>query len=98
MKCSAISINGEWFDVCKEPKTDPGKRSKKGRFKLIKVVESDGENVGIGEYYTIPVQGHEDQHNHLEIAYCNGEHGPDQTWDEIKLTAHTAALALTGLL
>lgn len=30
MKCSAIKINGEWRGVCKNPKTDPGKKSKAG--------------------------------------------------------------------
>lgn len=37
MKCSAIRINGEWRDVFKDPITDKGKQSKKGRLKLIEV-------------------------------------------------------------
>ena len=35
MKCSAALINGEWVDVYKDPITDHGKRSKKGRLVLI---------------------------------------------------------------
>lgn len=35
-KCSAIQINGEWHDVYKDPITDPGKTSKRGRLRLIK--------------------------------------------------------------
>lgn len=35
MKCSAIRINGEWNDVFKDPITDSGKRSKKGRLALV---------------------------------------------------------------
>lgn len=35
MKCSAIKINGEWRSVYKDPKTDPGKVSKRGRFALV---------------------------------------------------------------
>lgn len=31
MKCSAMKINGEWVDVFKDPVTDPGKSSLKGR-------------------------------------------------------------------
>lgn len=31
MKASAIQINGEWHDVYKDPVTDKGKRSKRGR-------------------------------------------------------------------
>ncbi len=35
-KCSAIKINGKWVDVYKDPVTDKGKTSKKGRLDLIK--------------------------------------------------------------
>lgn len=34
MKCSAIQVDGEWIDVQKDPVTDSGKRSKKGRVTL----------------------------------------------------------------
>jgi nicotinamide phosphoribosyltransferase len=34
MKCSAACINGKWVDVQKDPITDSGKRSKKGRVEL----------------------------------------------------------------
>jgi len=43
MKCSAIKVNGEWREVFKDPITDPGKSSKKGRVTLYK------EN---GRYYS----------------------------------------------
>ncbi len=46
MKCSAILINGEWRDVYKEPLTDPGKVSKKGRLTLI-------QNHDTSEFMTI---------------------------------------------
>jgi nicotinamide phosphoribosyltransferase len=36
MKCSAALINGEWVDVFKDPITDKGKQSKKGRVTLYK--------------------------------------------------------------
>lgn len=36
MKCSAIRVNGEWRDVFKDPITDSGKSSKKGRVTLYK--------------------------------------------------------------
>lgn len=35
-KCSAVEVGGEWRDVMKDPITDPGKRSKAGRMKLIR--------------------------------------------------------------
>jgi nicotinamide phosphoribosyltransferase len=40
MKCSAIEVNGEWRDVYKDPVTDSGKRSKRGRLDLVR----QGEN------------------------------------------------------
>lgn len=40
MKCSAVQVNGKWRDVFKDPATDPGKASKKGRVQLW---ESGGE-------------------------------------------------------
>lgn len=36
MKCSSVKVNGEWRDVFKDPITDPGKASKKGRLALYK--------------------------------------------------------------
>jgi nicotinamide phosphoribosyltransferase len=36
MKCSAAKVNGEWRDVYKQPITDFGKESKKGRVTLYK--------------------------------------------------------------
>jgi nicotinamide phosphoribosyltransferase len=36
MKASAAKINGEWIDVYKDPITDPGKASKKGRLNTVR--------------------------------------------------------------
>ena len=41
-KCSAIQIGGEWRDVYKDPVTDHGKRSKRGRLDLIKIDDEGG--------------------------------------------------------
>ncbi len=35
MKLSAVSRNGVWYDVCKDPITDPGKKSKAGKIDLV---------------------------------------------------------------
>lgn len=47
IKCSAIKRSGKWYDVYKDPITDKGKTSKKGRFdnKNLKVVFKDGDLV-----------------------------------------------------
>ena len=41
MKNSASRINGKWIDVYKDPITDSGKRSKKGRLALVKNAVGD---------------------------------------------------------
>lgn len=46
MKASAVKVNGEWREVYKDPVTDSGKRSKKGR---LAVIEDSS-----GVYKTIP--------------------------------------------
>jgi nicotinamide phosphoribosyltransferase len=45
MKCSAIRLGDEWHDVRKDPVTDAGKRSMKGRLTLLR-------NRHTGEYRT----------------------------------------------
>lgn len=64
MKCSAIEIDGfhenddgtintvrerRWYDVYKDPITDSGKRSLKGRLKLIRILAT-------GEYRTVRIE------------------------------------------
>jgi nicotinamide phosphoribosyltransferase len=84
MKCSAIGIrepapgflNGAltWRDVFKDPITDPGKASKKGRVTLFKT--ENGK-----EYYT----GVEDwRKDELETYYENGEQVFKQTFHEVR--------------
>lgn len=48
LKCSAARINGHWIDVYKDPVTDKGKQSKRGRMTLLKHCE-------YGSYRTEPV-------------------------------------------
>lgn len=48
MKCSAAEVDGEWIDVFKDPITDNGKNSKKGRLSLY--VSTD--EVGVETFYT----------------------------------------------
>lgn len=64
MKASAVCVNGVWRDVFKDPITDSGKRSKKGRLALVK--NSDGL------YQTIREQDLGQQQNQLRVVYRNG--------------------------
>lgn len=65
-KCSAIAIQEadgsvQWRDVYKDPVTDPGKKSKRGRFGVKHVVD---------HYELCPV---EDPNNLMTVVYENGE-------------------------
>lgn len=74
MKTSAAFINKEWVDVFKDPITDPGKRSKKGRLALIH------EN---GKFETVLQEGF-GYADYLRVVYLNGELRIDQTFAEIR--------------
>lgn len=84
MKCSAIAIvedeDGDepeeliWRDVFKDPVTDHGKRSKKGRLALIR----DGE-----EWKTTALDRNKWQ-DELKDVFLNGELLIDYTFDEVR--------------
>ena len=48
-KCSHVVINGEGVDVFKQPVTDPGKTSKKGRLSLIHTADGSFSTVRANE-------------------------------------------------
>lgn len=76
MKASAVCVNGVWRDVFKDPITDSGKRSKKGRLALVKNSE--------GQYQTIREQDLGQQQNQLRVVYRNGALLVDDSLAEIR--------------
>ena len=64
MKCSAIKVNGYWRDVFKDPITDKGKQSKKGRLALVK---------RDGVYKTVRQEDIKQGENLLQDIYLNGK-------------------------
>lgn len=50
LKCSAARVDGRWIDVYKDPVTDKGKASKRGRMTLARHLE-------YGHYKTLPLAG-----------------------------------------
>ncbi|XP_072181847.1 nicotinamide phosphoribosyltransferase-like [Diadema setosum] len=77
-KCSFCIIDGEPRNVFKEPVTDPGKKSKKGRLSL---------QVENGRMVTIE-EGKGDVHKDLlELVFENGELVKEHTFDEIRQRA-----------
>jgi nicotinamide phosphoribosyltransferase len=95
LKCSAARINGQWIDVYKDPITDKGKQSKRGRMTLLRHRE-------YGTFKTVPVPaealsldevikplGYEDA---LVTVWENGHIENDWTFSEIRARANSARL------
>ena len=79
MKASAIRINGSWHDVYKDPVTDPGKISNKGRMALIR--DASG-------WKTVPAL--EAPENRMTPVYRDGELLRQTTFDAIRGRADAA--------
>ncbi len=74
MKCSEVTVNGKAIAVYKDPITDPGKTSKKGRLALIKT-QSGYQTVG------------SNAEDLLQVVYENGQLVQDQSLDTIRQRA-----------
>jgi nicotinamide phosphoribosyltransferase len=84
MKCSAARINGKWVDVYKDPVTDPGKASKKGRLDLIR----DGTT---REFLTYPLDAvKSSQPSELVEVFRNGEMVKEWTLEEVRARGELA--------
>ena len=86
LKCSAAQIDGQWVDVYKDPVTDTGKRSKRGRLKLVK---------HLGQLCT--VSHHHPQYNslkdELQTVYRDGALYNETCLSEVRLRSeNTLAL------
>ncbi|MEM7430519.1 MAG: nicotinate phosphoribosyltransferase [Pseudomonadota bacterium] len=79
MKASAIQIDGEWSDVYKDPVTDAGKASKRGRLALV----NDDDSVR-----TIREVDLADQDNLLRPVFRNGELLVDDSFDVVRNRVH----------
>ena len=86
LKCSAVAIDGEWRDVCKEPITDPGKRSKRGRFALVDTPD--------GRYATVPL-GDGVAGDVLQPVYRDGVLLQPTGFADIRARANQAAVRLS---
>lgn len=72
MKAAAACINGEWRDVYKDPITDNGKSSKRGRVTLY---NENGKYYSGVEDWNVPV---------LQTIYRNGKLLKEYTFEEIR--------------
>lgn len=67
MKASAALVDGKWIEVYKDPITDPGKSSKKGRLGLVYQ-----NGLGNSSFQTVPEKIAEKKKNMLRTVYENG--------------------------
>lgn len=81
LKCSSACIDGVWVDVQKDPITDSGKRSKKGRVELW---ECGGEYQSSVEKPTNWVDRGVEWKPVLETVFENGKLIKEYTFDEIR--------------
>jgi len=72
-KASNIRVNGKDLAIAKDPITDPGKKSKKGRL----VLRQDGHN-----WFTL--ESNHDANDCLETVYLDGKLVKDESFEEIK--------------
>jgi len=72
MKASAICVDGAWRDVYKDPITDSGKRSKKGRLALTENFE------------TVRIEELDGRENLLQPVFKNGKILKEFSFDEVR--------------
>lgn len=95
LKCSAARVNGKWIDVYKDPITDKGKQSKRGRLTLLqhkeygtfKTVSISAESASLNDIEK-PL-GYEDA---MKTVFENGKIINDYTFAEIRKLADSARL------
>ncbi|ESN96307.1 hypothetical protein HELRODRAFT_67798, partial [Helobdella robusta] len=74
-KCSAVKINDKLVNVFKDPIGDSGKKSKKGKLKLL---------CNNGVYTTVEQCSLDDNDDILEVVFVDGELKRDCTLDEVR--------------
>jgi len=75
MKASAALVDGEWIEVFKDPITDSGKRSKKGKISLY----SDGESL-----FTRQLTDNPEYVDMMETVFENGKIVKEYTFAEVR--------------
>jgi nicotinamide phosphoribosyltransferase len=81
MKASAIEIDGRWSEVYKDPVTDSGKRSKRGRLALVR---------DRGVLRTVRREDVGARGNVLRTVYRDGRLLVDETFDTIRARVRSA--------
>ncbi|MBS6438945.1 hypothetical protein, partial [Pantoea sp.] len=89
MKCSAVKVDDVWRDVCKDPVTDAGKRSKQGRLTLLR-----NRQTGAYQTTTLPLAWDDrrvesDWVEALETVFDSGKLQIDVSLNDVRARAQT---------
>ncbi len=82
MKVNAIKIEKEWKDVYKDPITDIGKQSKRGRLALV-----NSSGIGGDSWQTIRLENLGYKKNALEVVFEAGKSSKTQSFADIRSRA-----------
>lgn len=82
MKASAIKIAGEWVGIVKDPITDPGKKSKKGRLTLVR-----NRGLGSNGVQTVEEQFVNGREVLLKPIYIDGKMANTVKFDKVRQNA-----------
>jgi nicotinamide phosphoribosyltransferase len=83
MKANAIEIDGEWQDVFKDPITDHGKKSKRGRQAVLRI----GGDLMAHKFEDVPTNMGHGISNQLRPVYRDGELLEDVSFSDIRKRA-----------
>ncbi len=94
-KCSAVRVACRWRDVYKEPVTDPGKNSKRGRLKLVR----GRSGLGAVRYQTVAEDdtAHAAQPDVLRTVFEDGRLLIDQPFSEVRERARPLRPSFVGV-
>lgn len=79
MKASAVKIDGEWKDIYKDPITDSGKTSKRGRLGLVQAC-----GLGSCGFQTVSKEIADTQGNILRPVFRNGHLLVDDSFEQVR--------------
>ena len=78
-KCSWATVNGKEIDVYKEPITDAGKNSKRGKLDLVEMSPGEIKTVNVKDGYP---------NSRLDTVYENGQIKKLITFDEVRANSN----------
>ncbi|MBB3824746.1 nicotinate phosphoribosyltransferase [Xanthomonas arboricola] len=86
LKCSAVRVDGQWIDVYKDPITDQGKQSKRGRLTLLR----DRRDGSYRSALLDEVAAHAESEDALVTVWENGAMQQEWALEQVRARADAA--------